>query len=166
MAKAASLSDAELSVIFFEKASSTPAVNERQSEFERVLPELMQKLKKRGVTKKMVYEYYREHYPGGYKHSRFWELLNCHIGMVKPSGRIVHQAGDKLFVDFTGKKLHIVNKETGEVKPVEVFVSVLGCSQYTYVRAVASQKKKTLRTPVNMHSIFTVGFHKPTSPTI
>ena len=53
-----------------------------------------------------------------------------------------HKAGDKLFVDFTGKHLEIVNRQTGEIQDVEVFVAVLGASQRTYVEATASQKKE------------------------
>jgi transposase len=51
-----------------------------------------------------------------------------------------HKAGDKLFVDFTGKKLAVVDPVTGEITQVEVFVAILGASQYTYVEAVADQK--------------------------
>jgi transposase len=51
-----------------------------------------------------------------------------------------HKAGDKVFVDFTGKKLAVVDPVTGEITQVEVFVAILGASQYTYVEAVADQK--------------------------
>ena len=51
-----------------------------------------------------------------------------------------HKAGEKLFIDYAGKKLHIIDRETGEIKPVEVFVATLGASQYTYVEASFSQK--------------------------
>ena len=54
--------------------------------------------------------------------------------------RMEHKAGDKLFIDFTGKKLTIVDRDTGELKELEVFVCILGSSQYTYVEACASQK--------------------------
>jgi len=57
-----------------------------------------------------------------------------------------HKAGDKLFIDFAGKKLSIVNKDSGEILPVEVFVAILPCSQLTYVEAVATQKKEDLIT--------------------
>jgi transposase len=55
---------------------------------------------------------------------------------------ITHKVGDKMFVDFTGKKLQIVDNLTGEIKDVETFVAILGASQYTYLEAVASQKKE------------------------
>ncbi|WP_081894256.1 DDE-type integrase/transposase/recombinase [Muricauda sp. MAR_2010_75] len=57
-----------------------------------------------------------------------------------PVMRMEHKAGDKLFIDFTGKKLTIVDRDTGELKELEVFVCILGSSQYTYVEACASQK--------------------------
>jgi transposase len=56
--------------------------------------------------------------------------------------RIEHKAGDKMFVDYAGEKLQIVDQITGEIKQVEVFVSVLGASQLTYVEATESQKKE------------------------
>ena len=54
-----------------------------------------------------------------------------------------HKAGDKLYIDFTGEKLHLTDHESGEIKPVEVFIAVLGCSQMTYCQAVYSQKNRT-----------------------
>lgn len=53
-----------------------------------------------------------------------------------------HKAGDKLYVDFAGVKLSLMDKETGEVTDVEVFVAILGASQLTYVEAVMSQQKE------------------------
>jgi transposase len=53
-----------------------------------------------------------------------------------------HKAGDKMFVDYAGKTLEIVNKETGEVVEVQFFVAILGASQYTYAEASMSQKKE------------------------
>ena len=55
---------------------------------------------------------------------------------------IEHKAGDKLYVDYAGEKLSIVDKETGELQKVEVFISILGASQLTYVQAVMSQQKE------------------------
>ena len=60
---------------------------------------------------------------------------------VSPVMHFTHKAGDKLFIDFTGKKLSIVDRYTGEIQDLEVFVCVLGSSQYTYVEACESQKK-------------------------
>ena len=54
---------------------------------------------------------------------------------------IAHKAGDKLYVDYTGTKQHVINPSTGEIMEMEVFVAVLGCSQLCYIEAVPSQKK-------------------------
>ena len=59
----------------------------------------------------------------------------------KGSMKLDHKAGQEMFVDFTGKKLSVVDRQTGEVKEVEVFVAILPCSQYTYVEACNSQKR-------------------------
>ena len=113
----------------------------RVTDLEALLPDLAAILKKRGFTKKMVYHHYIGKCPNGYKPSAFLVRLNDFMGMVKPSMRVPHKVGDKLFIDFTGKRLQIVDKETGEVLDVEVFVAILGCSQLTFVMAVPSQKK-------------------------
>ena len=52
-----------------------------------------------------------------------------------------HKVGDKMFVDYTGKKLNIIDRNTGEIQEVEVFVSILGSSILTYVETTLSQKK-------------------------
>ena len=58
--------------------------------------------------------------------------------------KLEHKAGNEMMIDFAGKHLHITDKETGELIPVEVFVAILPCSQYTYVEACMSQKREDL----------------------
>ncbi len=116
--------------------------NKRLKDLEPLLPEFAGMLKKRGVTKGIVYQRYISRCPDGYKISAFLERLNKYMNVGKTSMKIEHKAGDKMFVDFTGKKLQLTDKDTGEVKDVEVFVSILGCSQLTFVMAVASQQKE------------------------
>jgi transposase len=134
------MSDAQMAKTFL-KENPKP-LSSREADLEALLPELAAGLKKRGVTKQMMYELYISRCPAGYKSSAFLERLNAYMNISKPSMRMFHKAGDKLFIDFTGKKLQITDKQTGEVKDVEVFVAILGCSQLTYVTAVASQKKE------------------------
>ncbi len=133
------MSDAELARAFLMQKPATP--DSRIEELERLLPELAARLRKRGVTKKMVYAYYCSQCIDPFKHSAFLERLNAYMGKSQPSMRIVHKAGDKLFIDFTGKHLQIVDRQSGQVQEVEVFVAILGCSQLTFVTAVASQQK-------------------------
>jgi transposase len=135
------MSDAQLSKAFLVK-DETPKVNVRLSDLQMQLPALAQMLKKRGVTKRMVYEHYLQQCPDGYKSSAFLIRLNQYINVGKASMKMEHKAGDKMFVDFTGKKLQIVNRESGEIQDVEVFVAILGCSQFTFVTAVKTQQKE------------------------
>lgn len=53
-----------------------------------------------------------------------------------------HKSGDKMYIDYAGKKLSIIDKDTGEIKDLEFFVSILGASQYTYAEASMSQQKQ------------------------
>ena len=134
------MSDVQMAAAFL--LEKPKAKNSRADNLQSLLPTLAAKLKKRGITKQMLYADYISLYPDGYKHSAFLVRLNAFMGMVKPSVRVPHKVGDKLFIDFTGKKLQVVDASTAEVQDVEVFVAILGCSQYTYVKAVASQKKE------------------------
>ena len=111
---------------------------------ERVLPDLSaihQELKGVGVTLHLLWEEYRQvHGESGYGYSQYCELYRRWAGQLRPSMRQVHRAGEKLFVDFSGKRPSIVDRRTGELVAVELFVGVLGASGYTYAEATATQK--------------------------
>ena len=98
-------------------------------------------LKRTGVTLELLWREYRAKHPDGYSYSQFCYHFQIWSGTFDISMHIEHKAGDKMFVDFTGKKFEIVNRHTGEITEAECFVAVLGASQFTYVEAVASQKK-------------------------
>ena len=135
------MSDAQMSKAFLVK-QSVAIPDKRVTDLEALLPSLVSMLKKRGVTKQMVYEKYIASCPDGYKSSAFRERLNAFTHQGKGSMRMEHKAGDKMFVDYTGKKLQVVDKLSGEITDVEVFVAILGCSQLTFVMAMASQRKE------------------------
>ena len=135
------MSDAQMSKAFLVKKPA-PVPSKRITDLEALLPSFAGMLKKRGVTKQMVYAKYVLSCPDGFKSSAFLERLNAFMRVGKGSMRMEHKAGDKMFVDFTGKKLHLVDKLSGEVTDVEVFVAILGCSQLTFVMAVPSQQKE------------------------
>ena len=107
----------------------------------RQFPHFVKELKRTGVTLQLLWEEYLEGHPDGYKYSQFC----CHFQKWRDdadlSMHIEHKAGDKMFVDFTGKHLFLVDRETGEIRKVEVFVAVLGASQRTYVEATKTQQK-------------------------
>jgi transposase len=98
-------------------------------------------LKRRGMTLQKLWEEYIQNYPDGYRPTSFYHYYNLWKKRSHPSMHINHKAGDKMFVDFAGEKLCIIDSSTGEIKEVEVFIAILGASQLTYIEAVESQKK-------------------------
>lgn len=105
-------------------------------------PYVSKELKKVGVTRFILWEEYKNKYAEGYSYSQFCHLYKQWSRKMSPSMHMDHKAGDKMFVDYTGKKRHIIDKETGEQQEVEVFVSILGASRMTFVEATRTQKKE------------------------
>ena len=101
--------------------------------------ELALELKKPGVTLMLLWEEYRAVHPGGYGYSRFCDLYRGFERRLSPTMRQEHVAGDKVFVDYSGKKLSIVDRLTGEICEAEIFVAVLGASGFTYAEATWTQ---------------------------
>ncbi|MCL2824574.1 MAG: IS21 family transposase [Polyangiaceae bacterium] len=93
-----------------------------------------------GVTLELLHHEYLQQHPDGYRYSQFCELYSRWLKKKRLSMRQVHRAGEKLFVDYSGKKLTIMNPKTGEPTEVELFVAVLGASNYTYAEATYTQK--------------------------
>ena len=83
----------------------------------------------------MLWQEYRGAHPDGYAYSQFCERYRRWARALKPSMRQVHRAGEKLFVDFSGQRPHLVDPQTGEEPPVELFVGVLGASGLIYAEA-------------------------------
>ena len=106
-------------------------------------------LKKPGCTREALWREYLQKHPGGYGYSQFNEHYNRWRAKVTGSGKLTHKSGDKIYVDYTGKKLHVIDKQTGEITALEVFVAILPASQYTYVEASRSQKKEDFIKSVN-----------------
>ena len=93
-------------------------------------------LRRKGVTLSLLWEEYRAAHPGdGYGYSRFCDLYRRWEGRLSPTMRQHHVAGERLFVDYAGDTVEVVDGKTGEVRAAQVFVGVLGASNYTYVRA-------------------------------
>jgi transposase len=101
----------------------------------RVHKELFRK----GVTLNLLWLEYRAQHPDGYGYSRFCQLYRKWRGKLDVVLRQRHRAGEKMFIDFAGQKVRIVDGFTGEVQYAEVFVATLGASNYTYAEAMASQ---------------------------
>lgn len=101
--------------------------------------ELVRELRRPAVTMVILWEEYRKIWPDGYAYSRFCELLREFQQRLSPVMRQHHVAGDKLFVDYSGKKQEICDPLTGEVRMAEIFVAVLGASNYTFAEVTWSQ---------------------------
>ena len=133
------LEDEKLDQYFIQKP--TPAQG-RDKDLETLFPHFEKELKRTGVTRWVLWGEYRQQYPQGYSYSRFCDVFQKYLHSQKTSLHTDHLPADKLYVDFAGKKLQIVDKETGEVQQVEVLVALLGYSQLTYVEAVRTQTKE------------------------
>ena len=101
--------------------------------------ELVRELRRPAVTMVILWEEYRKIWPDGYAYSRFCELLREFQQRLSPVMRQHHVAGDKLFVDYSGKRQEICDPLTGEVRMAEIFVAVLGASNYTFAEVTWSQ---------------------------
>src|SRR3989454_1257045 len=76
----------------------------------------------------------------GYRYTQFCEVYRRWLQRRGLSMRQVHRAGEKCFVDYAGQKPKIIEPTTGEVIEVELFVAVLGASNYTYAEARRTQQ--------------------------
>lgn len=134
------LCDKDLEDLFIKQESSP--VNQRLETLFGLFPSMDKELKKKGITRQLLWEEYKRLYINGVGRSQFNYYFARWKAQVSPTMRMDHKAGDKLYVDFAGDKLSIVDKQTGEIQYVEVFVAILGASQLTYVEAVMSQQKE------------------------
>jgi transposase len=97
-------------------------------------------LRRAGVTLELLHLEYLQQHPDGYRYSAFCAHYREWLERQRVSMRQVHKAGDKLFLDYSGKKPEIVDPATGVVRLVELFVAVLGASNYTYAEATETQR--------------------------
>src|SRR5690606_25157673 len=104
-------------------------------------PQVHQQLKLPAVTLQLLWEEYRQsHGEQAYKYSAFCEKYARWARHLKRSMRQVHKAGERLFVDYAGQTVPLVNRVTGEITRAQIFVAVLGASNYTFACATASQQ--------------------------
>jgi transposase len=131
------MSDAELEARLFAKAASTPASMRPVPEWSHVHSEL----RRPGVTLMLLWMEYKQAHPDdGYGYSQFCLHYRAWQRRVDVVMRQEHRAGEKLFVDFPGQRLPIWQRRTAEVSfHAELFVAVLGASNYLYAEAVSSQ---------------------------
>jgi hypothetical protein len=109
-------------------------------------------LRRTGVTLELLHLEYLQQQPEGYRYSAFCRHYREWLGRQRLSMRHVHKAGDKLFVDYSGKTPAIVDPLTGVVRPVELFVAVLGASNYTYAEGHREAAQRRLHSEPRTHA--------------
>ncbi len=129
------MDDAALESRLFPEETAPAAATHPLPDMEYIHQELYRK----GVTRQLLWFEYKEKQPNGYEYSQFCELFRQWSKRLDVTLRQEHKAGEKLFVDFAGKGIEVINSATGEVAEAQLFVAVLGASNYTYVLAVPDQ---------------------------
>lgn len=133
------IGDDALSNLLFPNAKSVP---EKRKQLLSLLPEYAKELTRPGVTLQLLWEEYKGKESDCYSYSQFCFHFQVWKAQLDISMHQEMKAGDKLFVDYTGNKLRLMDKNTGEEREVEVFVAILGASQLIYAEASLHQKQE------------------------
>jgi transposase len=131
----ADLNDACLERLLFPPPPDLPAASRGIPDWARV----QQELRHKGVTLFLLWQEYRAANPGGYQYSWFCEHFRAWQGRLDVVMRQDHRAGEKLFVDYAGQTVSVIDASTGEIREAQIFVAVLGASNYTYAEATWTQ---------------------------
>lgn len=99
-------------------------------------------LARKGVTLKLLWREYVEENPGGYRYSRFCDLYRQWASKLDVSMRMRHVPGEKLFVDYAGMSVDVIDPASGEAHAAQIFVAALGYSHMIYAEATATQKSE------------------------
>lgn len=134
---AQSMSDEQIEACFSTETAHDPRLEYLCSKF----PYYAKELTRVGVTRQLLWEEYKADNPDGYSYSQFCHHFQQWNDSQELYMRIEHKAGDKLYVDYTGKKIDIVDQGTGEVCSAEIFIATLGASKLIYAEAVWTQQK-------------------------
>ncbi|MCY3629044.1 MAG: IS21 family transposase [Bacteroidetes bacterium] len=136
------LSDAELEALLFPHSEPT------SSRPQPVWNQVHHQLSRKGMTLERIWFDWIQEYPDGYSYGHFCACYRKWCRAQKITMRIHHKAGERLYVDFAGKRMEVMDPNTGEVTKVQIFVAAMGGSNYTYVEAVPDQ---TLRSWIEAH---------------
>jgi transposase len=101
--------------------------------------EIHRELRRKGVTLFLLWEEYKQAHPQGYQYSWFCHQYREWTGKLDLVMRQEHRAGEKVFVDYAGQSAPVVDRTTGEIREAQIFIAVLGASNYTYAEATWSQ---------------------------
>jgi transposase len=96
-------------------------------------------LRRPGVTLMLLWEEYRQREPNGYNYSRWCDLYRAWEGRLSPTMRQSHPAGERMFVDYAGQTVDVIDGSSGEIRQAQIFVAAMGASNYTYAEATWTQ---------------------------
>lgn len=105
-------------------------------------------LHRKGVTLQLLWEEYKQANPGGYQHTQFCQIYRDWVKTIDVSMRQTHLAGEKMFVDYAGQTVPVMDTSTNEVRQAQVFIAVLGASNYTFADVCWDQ---TLESWISAH---------------
>lgn len=129
------LDEARLEQLLFPPPPDLPAQARGIPDWQHIRDELTGK----NVTLFLLWQEYRQANPDGYQYSWFCEHYRAWRGKLDLVMRQDHRAGEKLFVDYAGQTVPVIDRTTGEIHEAQVFVAVMGASNYTYAEATWSQ---------------------------
>lgn len=133
------ITDKQLATAVY-RDTSVKVVDERHESLFAHFKKVEAELSKTGVTKKILWEEYKEKYPEGFKYSQYCNLFRQYIKNNDAVFHCDYRKGEFIQADFAGKKLSYVDRVTGELVQCEVFVSILPFSGLIFCMAVLSQK--------------------------
>jgi transposase len=137
------LQDHELSKIVFKEQCGSRK-DERHDRLAPQLGHFVSELNRRGVTRYLLWQEYREKDPDGYSYQQFCEHLNTYLDVKNAVMHLEHKPGEKAEIDFAGGKMSYVNQSTGEVIDCPILVAVLPYSGYTYAQALPDASQNYL----------------------
>jgi len=129
------LDDSALERLLFPPPPMLPAASRGVPDFAAVHREL----KRKGVTLFLLWEEYKSTHPDGFQYSWFCQRYRAFASKVDLVMRQSHRAGETTFVDYAGHTVPVVDRSSGEIRAAQVFVAVLGASNYTFAEATWTQ---------------------------
>jgi transposase len=139
------LDDNQLEQLLYPQLPALPA-------HERPVPDwsyIHQQLRQKSVTLMLLWQEYKERHPHGYQYSQFCHRYRQWAAKIDPVMRQEHRAGEKMFVDYAGQTVPVYDLHTNQMREAQIFVAVLGASNYTYAEATWTQ---TLADWIGSHS--------------
>lgn len=140
-----------------QKAAPGRSIDQRYGVLKAKLDIYSLELKKRGVTRQLLWNEYRSDHPDGYGYTQFCEYLQQHLRLDEAVMHFTHRPAESCQVDFAGKKLGYVDGTTGEFVACETLVGVLPFSHYMYVEALVSQRQEHFTSAMSRYFAFLGG---------